>query len=289
MNAAFYFPRAAEDLTAYAVERQVGFEQHQGRQFRQPEERNRWIRGILRGMAEVCGADMDAPVRQFDQRLEDARGCFAVEALGLPEQRYTIHSLRRYADQLDLMNGDQRERMMEVKNLLEDITAYLSWDVFRTGVYDAREQVESRLLRMTARRPIRFTRVLVGGDLDPGGAEFVSGSVHSMDGVRGTEMFQKTAQEYPERQEWPAICTVYLGGGREFAVGTIDADELDMAVIREAGDRFLKQPKVRPVCSRELRVPVCQKADAVSDLAHFPLSAPQKAASKAHKRKGAER
>lgn len=256
MNAAFDFPRAAEDLTAYAVERQVGFEQHQGRQFRQPEERNRWIRGILRGMAEVCGADMDAPVCQFDQRLEDAHGCFAVETLGLPEQRHTIQSLRRYADQLDLMNGDQRERMMEVKNLLEDITVYLSWDVSRTGVYDAREQVESRLLRMTARRPIRFTRVLVGGDLDPGGAEFVSGLADSADDVRGTEMFQKTAQEYPERREWPAICTVYLGGGREFAVGTIDADELDMAVIREAGDRFLKQPEVRPVCSRELRVPV---------------------------------
>lgn len=256
MNAAFDFPRAAEALAAYAVERQVGFERHQGLQLRQPEERNRWIRGILRGMADVCGADQDAPIRQFDQRLEDAHGCFAVETLGLPEQRHTIQSLRRYADQLDLMNGDQRERMMEVKNLLEDITVYLSWDVSRTGVYDAREQVESQLLRMTARRPIRFTRVLVGGDLDPGGTEFVSGLADSADDVRGTEMFQKTAQEYPERREWPAICTVYLGGGREFAVGTIDADELDMAVIREAGDRFLKQPEVRPVCSRELRVPV---------------------------------
>ena len=254
MNAAFDFPRAAEALAAYAVERQVGFERHQGLQLRQPEERNRWIRGILRGMADVCGADQDAPIRQFDQRLEDAHGCFAVETLGLPEQRHTIQSLRRYADQLDLMNGDQRERMMEVKNLLEDITVYLSWNVSRTGVYDAREQVESQLLRMTARRPIRFTRVLVGGDLDPGGAEFVSGLADSADDVRGTEMFQKTAQEYPERREWPAICTVYLGGGREFAVGTIDADELDMAVIRETGDRFLKRPGVRPVCSRELRV-----------------------------------
>lgn len=261
MNAAFDFPRAAEDLTAYAVERQVGFERHQGLQLRQPEERNRWIRGILRGMADVCGADQDAPIRQFDQRLEDAHGCFAVETLGLPEQRHTIQSLRRYADQLDLMNGDQRERMIEVKNLLEDITVYLSWDVSRTGVYDAREQVESQLLRMTARRPIRFTRVLVGGDLDPGGTEFVSGLADSADDVRGTEMFQKTAQEYPERREWPAICTVYLGGGREFAVGTIDADELDMAVIREAGDRFLKRPEVRPVCSRELRVPVHQRAN----------------------------
>lgn len=256
MNAEFDFPRAAEDLTTYAVERQAGFEQHQGLQLWQPEERNRWIRGILRGMAEVCGADQDAPVHQFDQRLEDTHGCFAVETLGLPEQRHTIQSLRRYADQLELMDGDQRMRMMAVKNLLEDITVYLSWDVSRTGVYDAREQVESQLLRMTARRPIRFTRVLVGGDLDPGGAEFVSGLADSADDVRGTEMFQKTAQDYPERQEWPAICTVYLGGGREFAVGTIDADELDMAVIREAGDCFLKRPEVRPVCLRQLRVPV---------------------------------
>lgn len=256
MSMTFNFSRTADGLTAYAVERQAGFERHQNRQIRQPEERNRWIRGILRGMAEVCGVDMDAPVRKFDQRLEDAHGCFAVEALGLPEQRDTIHSLRRYTDKLEFMNGDQRARMVEVKNLPEDITVCLSWDVSRTGVYDAREQVENQLLRMTARRPIRFTRVLVGGDLDPGGAEFVSGLADSTDDVRSTEMFQNTTQEYPERQEWPAICTVYLGGGREFAVGTIDADELDMAVIRETGDRFLKQPEVRPVCSRELRVPV---------------------------------
>lgn len=271
MNAAFDFPRAAEALAAYAVERQVGFERHQGLQLRQPEERNRWIRGILRGMADVCGADQDAPIRQFDQRLEDAHGCFAVETLGLPEQRHTIQSLRRYADQLDLMNGDQRERMMEVKNLLEDITVYLSWDVSRTGVYDAREQVESRLLRMTARRPIRFTRVLVGGDLDPGGAEFVSGLVWDTEGVRNTQMFQYLTKTYPCRKDWPAICRVCLCGGRDIALDIIDADGLDMSVIREAGDRFLKRPGVKVVGSKELHITV------------------QRTANKSQKRKGPER
>ena len=126
MNMTFDFSRAAEGLTTYAVERQAGFERHQGYQIRQPEDRNRWIRGILRGMAEMCGADLDVSIRQLDQRLEKAHCCFAVETLGLPEQRYAIRSLRWYADRLDHMDGDQRARMMEVKNLLEDITLYLS-------------------------------------------------------------------------------------------------------------------------------------------------------------------
>ena len=51
------FSRAARELAYYAAERQIGFERHQGSQIWQPMERNGWIRGILRGMAEMCGAD----------------------------------------------------------------------------------------------------------------------------------------------------------------------------------------------------------------------------------------
>ncbi len=260
MNAAFDFPRAAEGLTAYAVERQIGFERHQGSQFRQPEERNQWIKGILGGMAELFGTAPDTLLRSFDQRLEDARSCFAVEPLTLTGQTNTVQSLRWYVAQLEHLDGDQRGRVLEVKKLLEDITAYLGWDVSRTGVYDAREQVESLLLRMTARRPIRFTRVLLGGDFDPGGAEFVPGLVSDAEGVCNTQMFQYLAKTYPCRKDWPAICRVCLCGGRDIALDVIDADELDMSVIREAGDRFLKCPGVKVVSSKELHITVQRTA-----------------------------
>ncbi len=248
--------RAAVELGIYAAERHAGFELHQGPTPRQPEERDRWIRGILRGLAEVTGTEPDQLIACFDQQLEKAKGCFAVAPLPLSGQRHVVQALRWYADDLEGLDGDQRQRAMEVKRLLEDFAAYLGWDVSHTGVYPARDEVETRLLRMTARRPIRFTRVVVGGDLDPGGIELMPGLVNDADGVRRAQVFRQTVMEHPERSEWPALCTVYLGGGRRWALDVIDADELDMAVIREAGDQFLKRPGVTPVSSRELRVPV---------------------------------
>ena len=109
---------------------------------------------------------------------------------------------------------------------------------------------------MTVRRPIRFTRVLIGGDFDPGGVEFMPGLVNDAKGVRGSQQFQQVIREYPERKEWPVICTVCLGNGGRLDSGVIDADELDMAVIRETGDRILKQPGISLVQPRQLRVPV---------------------------------
>lgn len=255
----YNFSRAARELAFYAAERQVGFERHQGSQIWQPMERNEWIRGILRGMAEMSGTDPGEFTGILDYCLETSRGAFAVEPVTWSVQRHMIQSLCRYIDGLERMEGDQRARVKDVARLLDDISACLSWDASRIGVYPARDQAEAQLLRMTVRRPIRFTRVLVGGDLDPGGVEFVSGLVNDAKGVRGVQLFQQTAQEYPERKEWSAICTVCLGGGGRLDNGVIDADELDMAVIREAGDRILKHPGISLVPPRQLRVPVTDK------------------------------
>lgn len=148
---------------------------------------------------------------------------------------------------------------MQVRNLLEDMTAYLSWDPEAIGLYPARDQVTGQLLHLTAQCPIRFTRVLLGGDLDPGGVEFIPSLVDDAEGVRSTREFQRLTAEYPKRSEWPALCTVCLGGGQQAAFASIDADELDMKIIRETGDRFLKQSGVSPVCTRQLQVPVYEQ------------------------------
>ena len=253
------FSRAARELAVYAAERQIGFERHQGSQIRQPMERNEWIRNILWGMAEMSGADPGEITGILDHRLEAAHGAFAMEPLTLSEQRHMIQSLCRYMAGLEQMGGDQRARVMDVRRLLEDVSACLSWDASRIGVYPARDQAETQLLRMTIRRPIRFTRVLIGGDLDPGGVEFMPGLVNDAKGVRGVQLFQQVAWEYPERKEWPASCTVCLGNGGRLDNGVIDADELDMAVIRETGDRILKHPGISLLPPRQLRVPVTDK------------------------------
>ncbi len=113
-----------------------------------------------------------------------------------------------------------------------------------------------QLQRAVAQRPIRFTRVVLGGDLDPGGIEFLPGMVDDAERVRHTREFERLTVEYQDREEWPALCIVCMGGGRRLAADAIDADGLDMAVIRETGEAFMKRPEVRPVWIHQLTVPV---------------------------------
>ena len=88
--------RTAEELTTYAAQRLVGFErQIFGNASPHPETRNEWIRDILRGMAEVNGADSRPLLQAFDRRLDDAHGCFAVEMLDQAGQKHVVQALRQ--------------------------------------------------------------------------------------------------------------------------------------------------------------------------------------------------
>jgi len=111
---------------------------------------------------------------------------------------------------------------------------------------------------MTAQMPIRFTRVLLGGDYGPCESDFVSGAVMDAEAVRETALYKRMTQQNPEIAEWPAICTIYVGRGLDSAHGTVDATEFDLSIMQEAGDWFLKRPGIRAVNSLELRVPACE-------------------------------
>ena len=155
--------QASEGLALYAARRLAGYRQGRfGDAFCQPETRHEWIRDIIQGMAEVCGQDAAPLLRAFGQRLEVASDSADMEPLPLNGQKYTVQNLRRYVSALGCMEGDQRARIFAVKKLLEDVGAYLPWDVGATGVYPAREETEQALLRAVAQRPIRFTRILLG-------------------------------------------------------------------------------------------------------------------------------
>ena len=249
--------RVAEELTTYAAQRLVGFErQIPGNAFHHPETRNEWIRDILCGMAEVNGEDSGPLLQAFDRRLDDAHGCFAVEMLDPAGQKHVVQALRQHAAALERPGDDRRGQLVRVRYLLEDMSAYLPWDPNAIGIYPARDQVESRLRRLTAQRPICFTRVLLGGERGPCDEDFVSGSVTDADGVRGTELFRRLTLEYPEVENWPALCTVYHGGGHAVLAAAMPADDLDLKIMREEGVRFLDRPEICLAGHRELRVPV---------------------------------
>lgn len=199
-------------------------------------------------------------MERFDQRLAETRGCAAVEPLSPAAQKKLVRTLRGYVSALETTGEHRGLQVAVVRELLEDMATYPSWDSSANGIDHAREEVDSTLLRMTVRKPIHFTRILLGGDRGPADDDFVSGIVTDVDGVRGTRLFARLSQAHPEVQEWPAIATVWLCGGQSVTAATVPADELELRLIREVGTRFLDYPGVRPVWPHELHIPAQEQS-----------------------------
>lgn len=248
----------AERLTTYAIERQNSFERYQPQGVSPwAASRRFWTDAILQGMVRLeGGSPTPALMEQFDQRLEEARGCAAVEPLPLAAQKELVRTLRGYVSALEDTGEHRGLQVAVVRELLEDMATHLPWDSSANGLDHARDEVDSILLRMTARKPIHFTRILLGGDIGPADDDFVSGIVTDADGVRGTKLFARLSQAHPEVAEWPAIATVWLCGGQTVTAATVPADELELGIIREVGTRFLDYPGIRPVWPHELCIPV---------------------------------
>lgn len=247
----------ADRLTTYAIERQNGFERSQPEHAPPwPEQRRFWTDAILQGMAKLEGLTPDPGwMEQYDQRLDAACGSSAMETLPLNEQTALIRDLSRYVSALEATGDDRRRQIDVVGKLLGDMITHCAWGLTDNGLSSTREQVESTLLRMTAQMPIRFTRVLLGGERGPCESDFVSGSVTDAEAVKATALYERMSQRYPEVAEWPSICTVYVGRGLDSAWGTADASDFDLGIMREVGDRFLNLPGIRFVGGGELKIP----------------------------------
>lgn len=240
----------ADRLTVYAIERQNGFERHQPPDGPPWQERRRfWTDAILQGMARLEGLTPDPGwMKQFDQRLEAARGCSATETIPAREQAVLIRSLSRFVSALETAGGDRRRQIAVVRDLLEDMSTHLPWASADNSLNLARDGAERTLVRMTAQMPIRFTRVLLGGDAGPHWASgFVSGAVTDAESVRQTPVYQNAVRNYPDITDWPALCTVYVGHGLSSALGTVDASGFDLEIMNGAGDSFLKEQDIRCV------------------------------------------
>nr|WP_325213862.1 hypothetical protein [uncultured Oscillibacter sp.] len=257
MKQQFNIPRIAEGLTTYAIERQNGFERHQPAGAPPwAEQRRSWTDAVLQGMARLDDSAPDPSLMErFDRELEEARRRYFIIPATLATQRDTIHALGQFVNALDAAGGDRRRQVQAVQKLMEDMACHPHWGGANNGLGQARENAERTLQRMTARMPIRFTRVLLGGERGPCESDFVSGAVTDAGAVRATALYERLLRQFPEITEWPSICTVYVGRGLDSALGTVDASSFDIAVIRGAGDRFLDLPEIRFVGGRELNIP----------------------------------
>lgn len=237
-----YDTAIAEGLAAYTIERRFAWERHQpDGALPWDEVRTMWARTVLGEMDELNGKD-SALLGLYNQRLEDAEGVFATEPASLQLQRDTVKGLSEYVSALSRTAGDNRHQIFAVRELLDDIGSHLPW----AGSTDIKGKVFDKanraLRRKTAEQPIRFTRLLLVGECGPADSTFLPGLVTQADEILATDFFDDMRWRYGDYEKWPALCTVYTGGGRgQFLY---DADEFDVVIMNEAGDDFLKEPGV---------------------------------------------
>ena len=243
-------PLTARGLTTYAIERQHSYERHQPEGSPSWAERRRfWIDAILQGMARLEGGQADPKLMErSDLELEQAQGCCFIVPATWQMQRDTIRELRRFVTALEDTGDDRRCQVDVVRELLEDMASHLPWALTGNGLSYAMDETESALVRMTARMPIRFTRILLGGDAGPHRVSgFAAGAVTDAEAVKRSSVYQDAVQDHPEVQNWPTLCTDYVGHGSPYVLGTVDASDFDLEIIARTGDRFLKRQDVRCV------------------------------------------
>lgn len=242
----FNLPLVAEGLTAYAIERQNGFERHQPDGAPPWTERRRfWTDAVLQGMARLEGREPDMTVMdRYDRELEQARGSLTSPA-SAQLQNDTVRELRSFVSALAVSGDDRRRQINAVRELLEDMASHLPWTGAGKALDHARDEADRALVRMTAQMPIRFTHIFMGGDSGPWASGFVSGCVRDPEAVKGTSVYRDAVRQYPDVQNWVTLCVTYVGRGLPTTLWTVDASGFDLEIMNRAGDSFLKAEGVR--------------------------------------------
>lgn len=234
--------RIAEGLAAYSIERRYGVERHRPEGAPTWDEvRCMWISAVLGEMDDWSGGGPSL-LTLYNQRMEQAGKAFATEPASPQLQQDTIKGLAEYVRGLANTGSDTRRQIYAARELLEDMASHLPWAKSADSLDRARDQTDRELRRMTALQPIRFTRVLLGWETGPCVSAFLPGSVRQESDIRASDFFDEMSWRYGTQIDWPALCTVYAGRGGGF--GLRDADEFDVGIMNEAGDKFLDEPGV---------------------------------------------
>lgn len=234
--------RIAEGLAAYSMERLYGVERRQPEgALAWDEVRRMWISSILDEMDEWSGGSLSL-LKVYDQRKEQAGKASTAEPAPLQLQLDTIKGLAEYVTKLAGTGSDTRRQIYAVREILEDMASHLPWARSADSLDRARDQANRELVRMTARQPIRFTRVLLGWEIGPCASAYLPGSVRHESEIRASDIFDELTWSYGQQFDWPALCIVYAGGGGNYWLR--DADDFDVSIMNEAGDKFLDEPGV---------------------------------------------
>ena len=211
-------------------------------------------------------------MERYDHELGTARRGFVSVPASPQLQQKTIRNLRRFVSALEFAGGDRRRQINVVWKLLDDMSSHLPWANTGNGLNQTRDEAEYVLCRMTAQLPIRFTRVLLGGDAGPHWVSgFVSGSVTDAEAVKRTAVYRDALRQYPEVKEWPALCTVCVGRDMPSAIGAVNACAFDLEILNRIGDRFLKEQGVQRVYSRQMTITASQATTNSWRSVQYPL------------------
>ena len=193
-------------------------------------------------------------MERYDHELGTARRGFVSVPASPQLQQKTIRNLRRFVSALEFAGGDRRRQINVVWKLLDDMSSHLPWANTGNGLNQTRDEAEYVLCRMTAQLPIRFTRVLLGGDAGPHWVSgFVSGSVTDAEAVKRTAVYRDALRQYPEVKEWPARCA------------------FDLEILNRIGDRLLKEQGVQRVYSRQMTITASQATTNSWRSVQYPL------------------
>lgn len=232
----------AEGLAAYTVERRFGWERPR------PDGappwdavRTMWAKVVLGEMDDLDG-EQPLLLGLYNHRLKEAEGLIATEPAPLKLQKATVNGLSEYVSALSRMAGDNRRKIFAVRELLDDMGSHLPWAGSGDKIGDVIDQANRELRRMTARQPIRFTRLLLGWETGPADSAFLPGCITQADEILSSNFFDEIRWRYRDIDTWPALCTIYAGGGN--AGGIADADQFDLRIMNEAGDNFLNEPGI---------------------------------------------
>ena len=153
----FNIPLVTEGLTAYAIERQNGWERNQPKGAPPWQEQRRlWTDAILQGMARLEGQTPDPKLmEQFDHDLEQAGGSAATVPASPQLQRATIQNLRRFVTALEDTGDDRRRQVNIVREVLEDMASHLPWAGGNNSLDLARDEAErSQIGRASCRERV---------------------------------------------------------------------------------------------------------------------------------------
>lgn len=241
----FNIQQTAKGLISYAVEQQNGRKRPvQEGHLPWPEQRRLWVDAVLQGMARLKGQEPDPSLmKQYDDAMKHG---FPPSTARL--RRATIRNLQNFVSAMEETKDDHRRQVDMIGDLLEDISLDFSWNSPKNRLLDVIDDVEWALLRMTARLPIRFTYIVLGGDTGPHwGSGYASGGVTNVEAVKQTPVYRKAVEMYPEIKNWPTLCVVYVGAGLSSAAWTMDASDYDLEIMSRTWTKILDDLNVNPI------------------------------------------